>query len=130
MACNDWEELALLYSSDELEESKRVQFESHIAQCESCKEFLEQYQKERKSLFSIQMLGVSTSETIDKEIKRVCENGKKQYTNAGFFFSFRKTKYYLYKFLFNWLCCCGIFHVEYSAGKSRRKLKYSVDCSI
>lgn len=90
MACNDWEELALLYSSDELEESKRVQFESHIAQCESCKEFLEQYQKERKSLFSIQMLGVSTSEAVDKEIKRVCENGKKQYTNAGFFSVFAK----------------------------------------
>lgn len=90
MACNDWEELALLYSSDELEESKRVQFESHIAQCEGCKEFLEQYQKERKSLFSIQMLGVTTSETVDKEIKRVCENGKKQYTNAGFFSVFAK----------------------------------------
>jgi anti-sigma factor RsiW len=90
MACNDWEELALLYSSDELDESKRVQFESHIAQCESCKEFLEQYQKERESLFSIQMLSVSTSETVDKEIKRVCENSKKQYTNTGFFSVFAK----------------------------------------
>ncbi|HEX2956173.1 MAG TPA: zf-HC2 domain-containing protein [Chitinispirillaceae bacterium] len=90
MACNDWEELSLLYSSGELDDSKKVQFESHIAQCESCKQFLEQYQKDRESLFSIQMLGVSTSETIDKEIKRVCENGKKQYTSTGFFSVFAK----------------------------------------
>jgi hypothetical protein len=90
MACNDWEESALLYSSGELDEGTKVQFESHIAQCESCKEFLKQYQKDQESLFSIQMLGETPSERIDREITRVCENGKKQYTNVGFFSVFAK----------------------------------------
>jgi hypothetical protein len=90
MACNDWEESALLYSSGELDENQKVQFESHVAQCGSCKEFLEQYQKDQESLFSIQMLGATPSEKVDQEIKRVCESSKKQYTNVGFFSVFAK----------------------------------------
>lgn len=90
MACNDWEESALLYSSGELDEDKKMQFESHIAQCVDCKAFLEQYQKEQVSLFSIQMLGATPSERIDQEIKRVCETRKKQYTNTGFVSVFAK----------------------------------------
>lgn len=90
MACNDWEETALLYSSGELDEDQEVEFKSHIAQCESCKAFYERYQKDRESLFSIVTLGVAPSEKVDNEIKRVCESSKKQYTNITFFPAFAK----------------------------------------
>jgi anti-sigma factor RsiW len=90
MACNDWEETALLYSSGELGKDQEVEFESHIAQCESCKAFFEQYQNDRKSLFSIDALGAAPSEKIDQEIKRVCESNKKQYTNFAVLPAFAK----------------------------------------
>ncbi|MBN1602433.1 MAG: hypothetical protein JW915_12545 [Chitinispirillaceae bacterium] len=90
MACSDWEETALLYSSGELDEDHEVEFKSHIAQCESCKAFLEQYQKDRESLFSIEALGAAPSEKVDLEVKRVCESSKKQYTNIAVFPAFAK----------------------------------------
>jgi len=83
MACNLWEEMGLLYSSDELNEQEGETFTAHIRHCSECAHELETYQHERQKLFSIDVLGEAPSAACDAEILRVCSNGRRQPTNLS-----------------------------------------------
>jgi hypothetical protein len=66
------------------------------------------------------MLGVSTSEAVDKEIKRVCENGKKQYTNTGFFSVFAKRSIISTSFFLIGFVVVGYFMLNIQQAKVAR----------
>jgi len=83
MACNLWEEMGLLYSSDELNEQERETFTAHIRQCTECAHEWETYQHEKKKFFSIDVLGEAPSAACDAEILRVCSDGRRQPTNLS-----------------------------------------------
>ncbi|NLG17768.1 MAG: hypothetical protein GX556_10595 [Fibrobacter sp.] len=91
MGCSKWEDLGLLYSSNELDEQEAKSFKDHMGNCEECRCEYETYRKEQSSFFTPEILGEMPSEKIDAEIKRVCSNPKKQYTSIGLLPVFKKT---------------------------------------
>jgi len=76
-----WEEMGLLYSSDELNEKERQTFSAHIGECSECAHEWENYQYEQEHFFSINILGDTPSAACDTEILRVCADGRKRVTN-------------------------------------------------
>ncbi|MDR0308178.1 MAG: zf-HC2 domain-containing protein [Chitinispirillales bacterium] len=83
MACNKFEESGLLYVSEELDEHEIRQYEAHLEVCSECRYETESYKKERASFYSTQILSENPSESVDKEIIRVCgASSKKKYTTA------------------------------------------------
>ena len=82
MACNKFEESGLLYVSGELDEHEIRQFEAHLKVCSECSYETEEYKKERASFYSPANFEEVPSESVDKEIIRVCSVTKKRYTSA------------------------------------------------
>ncbi len=108
MACSKWEEIGLLYCSRELEEQEAAQFKFHLENCSECKSEFDQYQKEKESFFTSDILGEITSKEIDKEILRVC-NAKKQYTSIGIFPSLIKKSLFSVSFFLLGFVVVGYF---------------------
>jgi len=84
MGCTKFEELGLLYVSGELGEAEASAYESHLSECDECKQEVEAYQKERASLYTADVLGESPSPAVDAEILRVCSNPKNMRPPAAF----------------------------------------------
>jgi len=85
MACSKWEEIGLLYCSNELDAKDAGEFEEHLKSCDECRQEKEAYIHEREMFFTADILGEVPSTAIDDEIRRVCKDGKKRYTSVGFF---------------------------------------------
>ena len=85
MACNKWEEMGLLFSSGELSEEERRDFETHMLECSECTAERETYNRERKQFFSIDILGEDPSASCGAEILRVCSQGRKRLTAIQLF---------------------------------------------
>lgn len=77
MSCNVWEEKGLLYSSGELIDDEVTEFEEHLKVCTECLKEWELYLKSKK-FFSVELLGEMPSEACDREIFRVCSDGRKK----------------------------------------------------
>ncbi|MCX7726675.1 MAG: hypothetical protein N2053_07475 [Chitinispirillaceae bacterium] len=77
MSCNVWEEKGLLYSSGELIDEEVKEFEEHLKVCRECLMEWEVYLSSKK-FFSTEILGELPSEECDREILRVCGDGRKQ----------------------------------------------------
>jgi anti-sigma factor RsiW len=84
MECCKWEELGLLYTSDELDRKDAVDFEEHLKECEECRKELYYYRSEKKQFFAIHILGDAPSPEVDAKILHLCSNVRKK----GMFFSF------------------------------------------
>ena len=78
MECCKWEELGLLYSSDELDRKNAVDFEEHLKECEECRKELYYYRSEKKQLFTIDTLGALPSPEVDAKILRMCSDVRKK----------------------------------------------------
>jgi hypothetical protein len=85
MACTKWEELGLLYTSDELAPQVREQYVRHLEACEECRNELALYQSERDRLYASAILEEQTSTVLDQEIIRVCSGNPKAITSIGLF---------------------------------------------
>jgi anti-sigma factor RsiW len=72
MECNKWEETGFLYMSNELDESKRAEFDDHLLACPSCKTEKDLYSYEKQHLFTRQHLCEPTPEHLDKKIIALC----------------------------------------------------------
>ncbi len=83
--CSKWQELGLLYASEELDNLNRAEFESHLNECKECVTELDSYLSDKKNLFTPELLGEIPSDAISSEIKRVCASSKKQYTTTPLF---------------------------------------------
>lgn len=81
MACNRFEESGLLYVSGELDEHEIRQFEAHLEVCSECRYETEEYKKERERFYNAKILEETPSESVDKEIIRICSVPKKRYTS-------------------------------------------------
>jgi anti-sigma factor RsiW len=88
MACTEWENTGLLYTSGELSNDKRISFEQHIAQCDECREEARLYEQERARLYQPAILGELPSAAVDAEIMRVCGNARKPLTGFALVTSF------------------------------------------
>ncbi|MCL2218266.1 MAG: zf-HC2 domain-containing protein [Chitinispirillia bacterium] len=77
MACSKFEVAGLLYLSGELNASEAEAYKTHLNGCEECRRETEEYEKERASLYTSEVLGDYPSEAVDNEILRVCANPKK-----------------------------------------------------
>lgn len=80
MACSMWEEVGLLYSSDELNEQDKKSFAEHMQKCSECSSEYEWYLRSRKEFFNDSILCDAPSASCDAEIMRVCGDGRKKYT--------------------------------------------------
>jgi len=80
MACSMWEEVGLLYSSDELSEQDKKSFVEHMQKCSECSSEYEWYLRSKKELFNDVVLSETPSASCDAEIMRVCGDGRKKYT--------------------------------------------------
>ena len=78
MACNFWDEMGLLYSSDELSEQEKQTFIAHLQQCPECSHELDLYKREKEAFFINDILGETPSPACDAEILRVCSDGRKK----------------------------------------------------
>ncbi len=108
MACSKWEEIGLLYCSCELDKQEVTQYEAHLKDCSECNSEFHQYQKEKSSLFTSEILGENTSREIDDEIIRVC-TAKKQYTSIGTFPSIVKKSVFSASFFLLGFVVVGYF---------------------
>lgn len=81
MACNKFEESGLLYVSGELDEHEIRQFEAHLEVCSECRYETKEYKKEQAVFYNAKNLEETPSESVDKEIIRVCSVSKKRYTS-------------------------------------------------
>jgi len=109
MACNKWEEIGLLYCSRELNTEDDKLFEHHLEECSECKCEYEQYTNEKKTVFTLSILGETPPKHIDDEIVRVCSTAKKQYTGVGFFSGFVKKTVYSMSFFLLGFVVVGYF---------------------
>ena len=82
MECVKFEELGLLYVCGELDAAETEAYEAHLAECGECRGEVDAYKKERETLFTAGILGEAPSESVDKEILRVCANPKKKFSFA------------------------------------------------
>jgi len=83
MACSMWEEVGLLYSSDELSEQDKEAFIEHIQKCSECSSEYEWYLHGKKEFFNNDVLCESPSVSCDAEILRVCSDARKKYTGIA-----------------------------------------------
>lgn len=72
MVCTEGSNNGLLYVSGELEAEVLDDYKAHLKECDYCKNELRIYQEERKLLFRPEMFEETPSESVDKEIVRVC----------------------------------------------------------
>ena len=85
MVCEIWEEKGLLYLADELDESESNVFESHLAECETCRRERELYLKEKENFFKPEIFEDEPSTAVDNEILRLCSDPVRP-TGAGLMF--------------------------------------------
>jgi anti-sigma factor RsiW len=90
MECAKWLQDGLLYTSGELDESARSEFEKHIETCESCKNELETYQREKASLYTPQLLGEPTGARLDERMKEACAKIPRPSITAPLFMTYVK----------------------------------------
>lgn len=83
MACSMWEEVGLLYSSDELSEPEKKTFIEHMQKCSECSSEYEWYLRGKKEFFNDDILCETPSASCDAEILRVCSDGRKKYTGIS-----------------------------------------------
>lgn len=94
MECNYWEEKGLLFTSGELNEEEAKAFNDHCMTCETCRNELQLYRREKESLFRPELFEESPSAAVDKEIMRVCSQPIKPTMAAPIFSSFVKNTIY------------------------------------
>jgi len=80
-----WEELGLLYSSEELSEDEKKAFSEHLTQCSKCTEEMKAYQHDKERYFSKEFLEAAPSAKCDAEILRVCSDGRKKMSSFNIF---------------------------------------------
>ncbi|MBD3321898.1 MAG: hypothetical protein GF350_12450, partial [Chitinivibrionales bacterium] len=85
MECNKWEESGLLYTSNELDDEQREQFENHCRECSTCAGELKTYQQEKAEFFTLPVLSESPSQKTDQEILRVCSTPPQTKTSLNIF---------------------------------------------
>jgi len=76
MACTKWEEIGLLYTSGELDEKDKGEYQLHLSECKTCRDEIELYFDDRKNLYTHEILGEAPSSKVNEEILRVCGQGK------------------------------------------------------
>jgi hypothetical protein len=125
MACDKWEEIGLLYCSSELDQQDAKSFETHLYSCTECKTEFDEYQKERTTFFTSEILGETTSRKIDDEILRVC-TAQKQFTSIGIFPSLVKKSILSVSFLIMGFVVAGyfVFNIE---NANRQKHGFAMD---
>ncbi len=74
MECNKWQQEGLLYVSREMEASQEEEYQEHVQLCEGCRDEIDQYIRDKKTLFSAEMLCESPSEHIDRKIIAACSS--------------------------------------------------------
>jgi hypothetical protein len=84
MGCNKFEESGLLYVSGELGNAEARAYESHLNECDECRQETEAYKKERAAFYTAGALGESPAPAGDAEILRVCSNPKNTRQPAAF----------------------------------------------
>lgn len=72
MACNQWEEAGLLFSSNELSTSDAEAFTAHMKECNECTDEYSAYMSMKRQFFKGITIDEKTSEACDIEILRVC----------------------------------------------------------
>jgi hypothetical protein len=107
MACDKWEEIGLLYCSNELDQQDAKLYDTHLNACTECKSEFDEYQKER-SFFTSEFLGETPSKKVDDEIFRVC-TAKKQFTSIGIFPSLLKKSSFSVSFFLLGFIVVGYF---------------------
>jgi hypothetical protein len=80
-----WERNGLLYTSGELEEEEKKEYEIHLQQCDRCREELQRYTKLKENWFTPEILGENSPEHVDKEILRVCARPRQSITTTPLF---------------------------------------------
>jgi hypothetical protein len=85
MECSKWEEIGLLYCSNELNRQEAREFEEHLKACSECSQEHKIYLHEKATLYTVDILGETPSAAVSDEILRVCKDGRRKYTTLGFF---------------------------------------------
>jgi hypothetical protein len=120
MACSKWEEIGLLYCSRELDEQEAKLYDVHLANCSECNLEFTQYQNDKKSFFTPEILGEITSKEVDEEIIRVC-TAKKQYTSIGIFPALIKKSIYSVSFFLLGFTVVGYFVYNVENANNQKK---------
>lgn len=120
MACSEWEDTGLLYSSKELDVGKVKQFEEHLSICNECKVEVELYQKEKVQFFNLQNLQELPSQEVDKEILRVCSNSRKHVTSIWLLPSFLKKTAFSVTFFIVGFMVVGYFAMNYESSSKQK----------
>ena len=129
MECSKWEEIGLLYCSRELNEQDAKQYEVHLENCSECSLELDQYQNDKKTFFTPEILGEITSKEIDEEIIRVC-TAKKQYTSIGVFPALVKKSIFSVSFFLLGFAVVGYFVFNIENAKNQTNISASDPSSI
>jgi hypothetical protein len=109
MACSNWDENGLLYSSKELDSTDALQFEEHLCVCKECKEELELYKKEQVQFYTLKNLVEAPSDATNAEILRVCAHPQKRVAMVGFLPLFFKKAAYSVSFFIIGFTVIGYF---------------------
>ena len=72
MECNQWNENGLLFTSGELDDILKNEFSNHLNSCSMCRCEFDTYESEKKVLYNPIHFEETPSESINKEILRVC----------------------------------------------------------
>lgn len=120
MACSKWEEIGLLYCSRELDEQEAKLYDVHLANCSECKLEFDQYQNDKLTFFTPEILGEITSKEVDEEIIRVC-TAKKQYTSIGIFPALFKKSVYSVSFFLLGFAVVGYFFYNIENANNQKK---------
>lgn len=129
MACSKWEEIGLLYCSRELSEQEAKLYEVHLENCSECSLEFDQYQNDKKTFFTPEILGEITSKEIDEEIIRVC-TAKKQYTSIGIFPALVKKTIFSVSFFLLGFAVVGYFVFNIENAKNQKQILASDSSSI
>jgi hypothetical protein len=85
MECNKWEELGLLYLSEELSLSQSNEYKEHLKNCSFCSLELQQYISDKKNYFNTSLLQETTPEYLDKKIISKCSKKVLPIIPVGFY---------------------------------------------
>lgn len=90
MECAKWEEIGLLFTSNELDVKEQDAFRSHLEECSACREEYDGYVELKSQFAPHESLQAEPSEATNQEILRVCSNPTLKTTSLPLFSSVLK----------------------------------------